>query len=62
MQTYKKSYCFTNFFEKHIFLETRDERREIEPGGARDRVESGAGAGVGSGTGTGLGSSSKKKK
>ena len=54
MQTYKKkSHFFPNFFEKEIFLETRDVRVVVEAGGARDGVESGAG--VGSGTGTWFG-------
>ena len=44
MKTYKKSYFFTNFFEKEIFSETRDIRAVVEVGGARDRLESGAGA------------------
>ena len=54
MKTYKKkSHFFPNFFEKEIFLETRDVRVVVEAGRARDRVESGAG--VGSRTDTGFG-------
>ena len=39
----KKSYFFTNFFEKEILSENRDIMAVVEAGGARDRVESGAG-------------------
>ena len=52
-QTYKKSYLFTNVFEKEIFSETRDIKAVVEAGGARDRVESGAGVGLGTGIGFG---------